>query len=128
MLDTLPNKYYTLDDNSCSIIRRRVLRSNWDRNYAHMRSRWVWLQRQYDLVKSKLPANTDHVINKSVDVISYNNDNDDMMSEGDHVIHEHCARTDPVKLNRKRPCQLLWQHQLMKKRSTSNRWILGNEH
>lgn len=107
-------------------IRRRVLRSNWDRNYAHMRSRWAWLQQQCDLVKSKLPTNNDHVISEDDRVMSH--DNDDMMSSEDHVIHEHCARTEPVRLNRKRPCQLLWQHQMTKKQSTSTRWSLGNRH
>lgn len=107
-------------------IRRRVLRSNWDRNYAHMRSRWAWLQRQCDLVKCKLPTNNDHVISEDDHVISHDND-DDVMSSEDHVIQEHCARTEPVRLNRKRPCQLLWQHQMTKKQS-STRWSLGNEH
>lgn len=108
------------------VVRRRVLRSNWDRNYAHLRSRWVWLQRQYDLVKSKLPLNNkiDHVINKD-HVMSHD---DDMMPEECHMINEHCARTEPIRLNRKRPCQLLWQHQVIKKQSISSRWPQGGRH
>lgn len=109
---------------SMIITRRRVLRSNWDRNYAHMRSRWVWLQRQYDLVKSKLPANNDHVIRRD-HVMSHDRDEDVMMSEEDHVIHDRCARTEPVRWDRKRPRQLLRQHQVIKKRLTSARWPLG---
>jgi len=46
-----------------------------------------------------------------------------MISDEDHMIPEHCARTEPV--NRKRPHQLLWQHQINKPQATSNRWQLG---
>ena len=107
------------------IVRRRVLRSNWDRNYAHLRSRWAWLQRQCDLIKSKLPSTKDHVISGDDHVVS--NDSDHVINE-DQVIHEHCARTEPVRFNRKRSSQLLWQHQMVKKRSASNRWPLGGDH
>jgi len=86
----------------------------------------MWLQRQYDLVKSKLPLNNnDHVINND-HVMSH--DDDVMIPEECHVINEHCARTEPIRLNRKRPCQLLRQHQLNKKQSTSARWTLGSRH
>ena len=58
-------------------------------------------------------------------VISHDRDEDVMTSSEDHVIHDHCARTEPVRWNRKRPRQLLWQHQVIKKQLTSVRWPLG---
>ena len=90
----------------------------------------MWLQRQYDLVKSKLPANDgqminkDHVISEN-HVMSHDKEDVTMSSEEDHVIQDCCARTEPVRLNRKRPHQLLWQHQATKKQLRSTRWPLG---
>lgn len=55
-------------------------------------------------------------------------EDDVMVSEDGLVVNERCARTEPVRLSRKRPCQLLRQHQMFKKQSTSVRWSLGNEH
>ncbi|XP_065919968.1 uncharacterized protein [Dysidea avara] len=132
--------------------RRRVLRSSWDRNYAHMRSRWVWLLAQYDLVKSKLPPSTkdrmtpsstreyiipttsirEHIIPnrdrlvKKEGCLTPNEAhvifNETHMISDEDDMTEHCARTEPV--NRKRPHQLLWQHQMNRPQTTSSRWQL----